>query len=829
MTRSSPDAVRAAIARAWLGRPEEDRRAETGGSDECDATAIDEATVRTPTPIQLGAITLHAHQRAAADRLRQIIRAEGGALLADATGLGKTYVALAVAQAIARRTAIIAPAALRAMWLDALARSGVTASVRSTESLSRGRGTPVLTHDAEAARGGGAGGADLVIVDEAHHFRNPRTRRYAALARESMATPLLLLTATPIHNGVDELRTLLALFLGMRARRLDESQLARYTVRRVSATGAGSGPPAGASTRVPVVEPLRWITVADDVETLHAIERLPAPVPPRDGGAADALVAHALIRQWASSADALRAALRRRLARGGALIAALEDGRYPSYRDLREWCVGDGAVQLAFSELLVPPTPDADRLLPALRAHDAAVRALLRRLDAVPDPDLARAAALRTIVARHRHQPIVAFAAYQETVHAIERRIGRDLRICALGARGARVAGGALGRRLAIARFAPIANHAPRPSDAQRIDLLITTDLLSEGVNLQDAVAVVHLDLPWTPARMEQRVGRVARLGSRHASIATYALAPPASAEDLIGVERRLHEKIHEAGRLIGLVGSILPVRLSATIGSSGDELNHSATIRSTLERWLARGFTQDERSEAFGDRLLSSVAGADAAPIGIPIAAIEAACAVDPPTYLALCRVERTAYLVAALDGGPPTDDATVVARCVRLADDGADRLRTPDRAPADGEDADAIVAALDAWIARRRAAHDAGIETTRPPPGDVCVRAIGRIADAVRRAPVDRRPRVAALARAARRAVEGHGAGGEAEVAEIMGTNLPDEDWLTALATRPAPPDRLSADVRRRAGAIVAILILRGTRPPSSSDGRRCTPADP
>src|SRR5688572_10824059 len=75
---------------------------------------------------------------------------------------------------------------------------------------------------------------------------------------------------------------------------------------------------------------------------------------------------------------------------------------------------------------------------------------------------------------------------------------------------------------------------------AERIDLLLSTDVLSEGVGLQDASVVVHLDLPWTPARLEQRTGRIARLGSRHATVAVYAIAPPASAEAPLDVERRL-------------------------------------------------------------------------------------------------------------------------------------------------------------------------------------------------------------------------------------------------------------------------------------------------
>ena len=46
------------------------------------------------------------------------------------------------------------------------------------------------------------------------------------------------------------------------------------------------------------------------------------------------------------------------------------------------------------------------------------------------------------------------------------------------------------------------------------VDLLIATDLLSEGLNLQDASVVVHLDLPWTAARLTQRIGRVWRVGA---------------------------------------------------------------------------------------------------------------------------------------------------------------------------------------------------------------------------------------------------------------------------------------------------------------------------
>ena len=84
-------------------------------------------------------------------------------------------------------------------------------------------------------------------------------------------------------------------------------------------------------------------------------------------------------------------------------------------------------------------------------------------------------------------------------------------------AAGARIASGPLPRREILAQFAP--DGVPRDSTpaARRVDLLVTTDLLSEGVNLQRASVIVHLDIPWNPARLEQREGEAAsaRITSR--------------------------------------------------------------------------------------------------------------------------------------------------------------------------------------------------------------------------------------------------------------------------------------------------------------------------
>src|SRR5690606_38445478 len=127
----------------------------------------------------------------------------------------------------------------------------------------------------------------------------------------------------------------------------------------------------------------------------------------------------------------------------------------------------------------------------------------------------------------------------------------RELRgapgVAALTAHGGRIASGRISRTDALARFAPMAQGARPPRERERISLLLATDVVSEGLNLQDAGVVVHLDVPWTPARLAQRVGRVTRPGSPHAVVTVHRIAPPRAAAALLALERRLNLKRIEA------------------------------------------------------------------------------------------------------------------------------------------------------------------------------------------------------------------------------------------------------------------------------------------
>jgi hypothetical protein len=119
-----------------------------------------------------------------------------------------------------------------------------------------------------------------------------------------------------------------------------------------------------------------------------------------------------------------------------------------------------------------------------------------------------------------------------------------------------RFASGDAARRDVLRAFAPRSQGSAAPSAALETDVLVATDLLSEGLNLQDAERVVHYDLPWSPARLAQRVGRIDRLGSEHQSISTVTFLPPPGLARALTIEERLATKT-SAQRVAGTGGQL--------------------------------------------------------------------------------------------------------------------------------------------------------------------------------------------------------------------------------------------------------------------------------
>jgi len=487
---------------------------------------------------------LAAHQRPAAERLAAILDRYGGALLADAVGLGKSYVALAVALACGEPFSLVVPAVLVPQWRALLAQHNAAAPIITHESLSTGdyHHLPPITAPHR-----------LLVVDEAHRFRNPDTRRYRALAKLVVAARVLLVTATPVHNRLADLFHLFRLFLrdhelaalGVASLRraaageVDPATLAAVAARltvarsrdRVQA-GYGRGPLAlsfphrlaGERVRAGVApEPVLLACVA-------GAERLGA------GGPAAPLLRITLLRRLASSLAAFRASLARHEAFLDLALAAAREGRALDTRDFSRFCAGGdpGDAQLALFAILLEVGAGS------ARPDDLAVTRELRAIArAREDP---KADALAALLC-HRSGKTIVFVEAAATVRHLLRCL-RGRRVAGVVGETGLFAGGPGGRAEALRAFAPLAQGAGPPPPALETDVLIATDLLSEGLNLQDAARVIHYDLPWSPARLAQRVGRIDRLGSPHDRIETITFLPHPAIERALAAERRLAAKV---------------------------------------------------------------------------------------------------------------------------------------------------------------------------------------------------------------------------------------------------------------------------------------------
>ncbi len=462
-------------------------------------------------------------------------------------------------------------------------------------------------------------GLDLVVVDEAHAFRSARTRRYRALATLCAGARVVLITATPVNNSVWDLYFQLRLFAGDDAfRDIGVADLREAFRSAAEAGGAappsllpvlreivirrtrpflrewygairtpGSASPVSFPRRAPpvpiryslddvepgvdaIVETLEHLTLAALRPELYTPGRIAAWDTTGGNGVAE-LVRAGLLKRLESSLPALRASLRRQLRFHDAFLDALDRGRLLRSRDHRALYAtgGDGDLtQLVLEEVALVPLPaglDVERLRADAASDRTHIAALLDSIGP-GDPKLDRLIAL--LDRELRGTKVLLFTEYRDTArHLWHALVGRG-GVALIDGDGAFLGTAPAGRRAVIERFAPHANRVRPPHARERVDLLIATDVLAEGLNLQDAAHVVSYDLPWNPVRLIQRIGRIDRLGSPHGTVHSYHFLPDRGLDRALRLLDRLRMKLTAIGRTVGADGSVL----GGSTGVAGDE-----------------------------------------------------------------------------------------------------------------------------------------------------------------------------------------------------------------------------------------------------------------
>ena len=102
-------------------------------------------------------------------------------------------------------------------------------------------------------------------------------------------------------------------------------------------------------------------------------------------------------------------------------------------------------------------------------------------------------------------------------------------------------------------RFSPESNNKRQQvSPAQELRVIVATDVLSEGQNLQDAAIVVNYDLPWAIIRLVQRAGRVDRIGQKAETILCYSFLPADGVERILRLRTRVRQRLQENAEVVG-------------------------------------------------------------------------------------------------------------------------------------------------------------------------------------------------------------------------------------------------------------------------------------
>lgn len=148
----------------------------------------------------------------------------------------------------------------------------------------------------------------------------------------------------------------------------------------------------------------------------------------------------------------------------------------------------------------------------------------------------------------HPDKKVLLFSQYADTVHYLNNEL-KNRNINKIEA----ATGGVSDPTTLAYRFSPISNDKiDQIKSEDELRILLATDVLSEGQNLQDSHIVVNYDLPWAIIRLIQRAGRVDRIGQKSEEIYCYSFLPAEGVENIIKLRKRLNHRLKENAEVVG-------------------------------------------------------------------------------------------------------------------------------------------------------------------------------------------------------------------------------------------------------------------------------------
>lgn len=609
-------------------------------------------------PATRSAVDLAEFQEDAVRKARRILAQYDGVIVADSVGLGKTWIGKKLLEDYAyhqrQKALVICPASLKPMWENELKTASISAYVITQERLA--------SEDFDLR---GIADVDVILVDEAHNFRNKRAKRYMQLetilaangrrGRDGGRKKLILLTATPINNNIFDLYNQINLFTGndrtyfasagigdiykyfLAARResIEEGSirifnlLEEVVIRRTRQFIRRAYPEATIRGKTVTWPKRRLRTIEYDLQATYegfyrqivrrieslnlahySLENYKRTGQEKDDfelGRQDALVGifkSRFLKRLESSIDAFRVSIRRSLEFVKTFAEYVQDGIIldaASFQiamrllDKDDEDTEDSAPVSRATEM--DENEEARQLIEALPRLDdrrSLHRALQEDIDALTDiwhdiKDIrighdAKLQQLKHLLETELHdQKVIVFTYYKDTARYLYRALMSNENAAwreHVGSPNIRRIDSTVktaDRLRVVEHFAPVASGYPEIAGSdEEVDMLISTDVLSEGQNLQDCGVLINYDLHWNPTRMVQRAGRIDRLGSLFDTLSIYNMFPERALEELLGLVRSLTAKIdviNQTGFLdASVLGEVVTPRDFNTLKRIADE-----------------------------------------------------------------------------------------------------------------------------------------------------------------------------------------------------------------------------------------------------------------
>ena len=567
-------------------------------------------------------VNLAEFQEDAVRRVMTRLRKYNGVLVADSVGLGKTFIAKKVLEEFGyfrrKNFLVICPAQIReTIWRPELKDLGISENIISQEDI----GTEFFYEKVADAIGGKEKIEKLAlfVIDESHNFRNPLSNRYESLftiiekATTSRNKPkILLLTATPINNSIWDLYFQLMLIsknndkvfvrenipsLQNFFKRIEgegdtsilDDILHEISIRRPRQYIIENYPDAeinGEKINFPErkLETVNYqldvsykglySDISDNIENqltmaYYKLEEYRI-VGEKDKFEVGRMIALSgifktiLLKRLESSVEAFRLSLINQIKflekfkeffnQGKVLRKTIYNKFYNKYISaLNE---GDENNQLIeeFEKNLEDidfAKYDIDKFKKDLNADIKIFNELLYKVADIKEQDDSKLIELKNKLLELRDAgKILIFSYYTDTVKYIYESLQKDKEF--LSSIGHEI-------DLIYGVFSPDQRRKKVDEFLNGgIDLLISTDILSEGQNLQKAKIAINYDLHWNPVRMIQRAGRIDRIGSPFKEIFVFNFFPEDELEALLRLVQRLQQKIDHINESIGLDTSIL-------------------------------------------------------------------------------------------------------------------------------------------------------------------------------------------------------------------------------------------------------------------------------